>query len=94
MNLSLPIFSFVTNERLFQATGITLPAWFLIIVAPRWKFSSVTASLTMALLSLIYVLMLIPPIHTLGFVPFVEQFFNFNEVVKLFQSSDGVVVGW
>ncbi|KAL4519690.1 hypothetical protein Ndes2526B_g01735 [Nannochloris sp. 'desiccata'] len=48
----------------------------------------------MASLSLIYVLMLIPPIHALGFVRFVEQFLDFNEVVKLFQSPDGVVVGW
>jgi len=94
MNLSLPILSYVTNERLFQAASITLPAWFLIIVAPRWRFSQVVAFLTLALLSLIYTLMLIPPIHTLGFVPFVEQFLNFNDVIELFKSPGGVVLGW
>jgi Domain of unknown function (DUF4281) len=94
MTISLPILSYVSNEKLFQATAFTLPAWFLLLVAPRWRGTKVTAFLAMALLSLLYVLMLVEPIHTKGFLPFIEQFLSFNDVIKLFQSPDGVAVGW
>jgi hypothetical protein len=94
MTFSAPLLSsFVSNEHLFQATAITLPAWLLLIVAPRWRVSHATAYFTMGLLSLIYVLLLVNPIQTQG-VAFFEQFLNFNDVVKMFKTPEGVVVGW
>ncbi len=97
MSISVPLLSnesFVSNERLFQFTLITLPAWLLLIVAPRWNATRTVALTAMFLLSLIYVLLLVNPIHDLGFVPFIEQFFNFTDVVNLFKSPENVVVGW
>ena len=94
MTISLPFLSYLSNESLFQATAITLPAWLLLIVAPRWRGTRFIAFLAMAILSLIYVLLLVNPILNMGFIPFLEQFLNYGDVVRAFKSPDGVVIGW
>ena len=94
MPIALPFLENVSDEHLFQSAALVVPAWVLLVIAPRWRGTRMLASLSMTLLSIIYVFLLVQPIRRQGFVPFVEQFLTYDGVQKLFKSKNSILLSW
>ena len=94
MSLQVLLSEIAKPQNVFKATTVVLPAWILLVLAPRWRTSRNVVYLSMAVLSFIYVLLLIQPIQSQGILHIVEQFFSFSGVVGMFKSVDGVLIGW
>mmetsp|Transcript_8704 Transcript_8704/g.12797 ORF Transcript_8704/g.12797 Transcript_8704/m.12797 type:complete len:174 (+) Transcript_8704:140-661(+) len=81
--------------ELWPTINLILPTWFLIAVAPRWKYTPTLTLIGPIIHALIYTLSTISlmsdPEHNDGDAP---DFSTFEGVVNLFKDPNGVFVGW
>ena len=81
------------SSRLFEIFNAgVMPFWLLMIVAPRWRWTSrlVHSALVPAILGCSYILLM----ATATAPPEGGSFTSLAGVVALFRSPDGVLVGW
>lgn len=84
----------LSSEHIFQSSVLVIPAWLLLIVAPRWGPTRRLASIVLAILCLIYGALLVRPIASAGFLPLVQQMLSWNGVLRFFRSSDNLLLAW
>ena len=81
------------SSNLFKiANNIALIAWLLLIIAPRWKWTSyiVRSGLVSLLFAALYLVLLLPNLS--GFS--LESFGSLEGVTQLFARPDFVLIGW
>lgn len=67
----------LTDSQLFDCLNIVMPAWLLLAVAPRWRFTNVVAVGCALLVSALYVALMVPQIV------FPEDKMDFKEFFNL-----------
>lgn len=85
----------ISNEALFQAVNVVLPAWLLLIVAPHWRSGGQRlAFYAIAFLSLLYTLLLMNIIVKQGVKDLIDHFFTYGGVRQLLCHPDAALLTW
>lgn len=82
----------MTDAQIFQiANTMVLPAWLLLAVAPKWKWTTrIVIGLIVVVLSIAYVSMAFQTFDASSF----ESFGSLEGVMSLFTVSSAVLAGW
>lgn len=91
-----PYLSTLTDDQLFTAANVVLPAWILIAIAPRSQIAKVAVYIATFVIAAIYGVVLfgvLVPKYG-GLLAFISQFNSLEGVAKLFSDRTGVLVGW
>jgi len=82
----------MSNELVFQlSNALVLPAWLLLLVAPRWKPSAALIGpiLVPLLLAFIYVFLVVPRLGQIE-----GDFTSLAGIARLFQDRTTLLAGW
>jgi Domain of unknown function (DUF4281) len=90
----LPYLPF-TDEELFQTLNLALPAWLLLAILPRWKYTQFIAGAIALFFAAMYFglfvdTMFFHPLPGVGF----ESFASLDGIVKMFSHKSAVFGGW
>ncbi|CAL8470110.1 g9652 [Coccomyxa elongata] len=84
----------LTDAQIFQGVNLVLPAWLLLILLPRWKFSHSFATFTAVGFSILYTLLfgtlLAQPVGDFSF----DKFFTYEGVKDALSSPEVVLPAW
>lgn len=82
----------MTNAQIFEyANSIVLPAWILLAIAPKWKWTTrIVPGIIVALLSALYVSLVFQAIS----FDEMSNFGSLEGVMALFTKPGAVLVGW
>lgn len=82
----------MSNDQLFQLSNlIVLPAWLLLILVPRWKWTGrIVISVVVTILSLLYVFLVFRAIQPGD----LASFGSLDGVTGLFSEKGAVLAGW
>ena len=84
----------LTDAQIFQGLNLVLPAWLLLILLPRWKFTHSFAIFTAVGFSILYTLlfitMLLQPVGDFSF----DKFFTYEGVKEALSSPEVVLPAW
>jgi hypothetical protein len=82
----------MSYDQLFQlANTIVLPAWLLLIIAPKWQWTSrIVVSIIVTMLAILYVYLVFGSISFGDF----ESFGSLEGIMNLFGDPGAVLAGW
>ncbi|KAK9845995.1 hypothetical protein WJX81_007984 [Elliptochloris bilobata] len=81
-----------TDAELFNGVNLVLPAWGLLLVAPRWRYTQHFVTATALAFAAFYIATIIPQL-TSGGLDFGELF-SYDGVVKAFSTKSVVLSAW
>lgn len=91
--MPVPGFSF-TDQQLFNLVHITLPAWGLLIVAPRAKLTQAVVNLSTAAMCMLYMLLIYNVITNPSSEFSLSEMASWDGVAKLFKMPQTVLPAW
>jgi len=92
MPVALPLVPLLTDDCLFPIIGCVLPAWALLCIAPRWKWTRRTAAFSLVIISLLQMLLAASPIKKYGLTGLIESIFTYPGVVGLLKEAGSLLI--
>jgi Domain of unknown function (DUF4281) len=87
----IPIFGEYNAEDIFPITNIILPAWILLIFAPKWSYTEIIVWIPIILNALLYVISVLTILSTGGND---GRFDSLEGIVQLFRDPNAIFAGW
>lgn len=81
----------LSDAELFNSVNLALPAWTLLIVAPRWRGTQIVVKATVLAFAALYVATIVPQLANGGLQ--IADLFSFEGCVKAFATKTSVLPG-
>jgi hypothetical protein len=94
MPLVIPGVRTISDAALFPLVNLALPAWILLIVFPRRKFTKTVVHCTALAFAALYVALLLPILAAPGAASSFSQMASLEGITALFSEPSAVMIGW
>jgi hypothetical protein len=89
--MPVPLLPF-SDAELFNSVNLALPAWLLLLVAPRWRYTAPFVTATALGFAALYIATIVPQLAS-GGLDF-SDLFSYEGVVKAFATRSTVLPAW
>lgn len=78
MPIAMPLLVSIPDEKLYPLVGAVVPAWILLMLAPRWRWTKRTALLSLLIVSALQLALVSTPIRKMGVVGLMERMLTYQ----------------